>query len=63
MFEELAGRTGENVRVEECIQHTDGTVRWLSATITNHLGTPGIEGFVVNCPRHDGVTPGPAAPA
>ncbi len=51
IFKELGEQPGATVRVEERLQHTSGEIRWVSATVTNHLETPGIQGFVINA--HD----------
>lgn len=48
---QLEGRPGGVARIELEMLRADGQWRWVAMTVTNHLATEGIAGFVINA--HD----------
>ncbi len=47
----LDGHPGAAAHFESRIRRADGQWRWIRMVITNHTGTPGIDGFLINA--HD----------
>ena len=40
--------TGASHGLQSRVRHRDGTWRWIESYTTNHLDTPGVNGFIVN---------------
>ncbi len=44
----LAEHPGAKIRFETEVRRADGEWRWIRMVITNHTGTPGIHGYLIN---------------